>query len=166
MQTALRPPSLPRRTVFWLTSTSADGILTMSKRIHVLINGEQFGPYPEGEFRQHLVDRKILRTDLVWREGLADWIRAEELLSKLGSPVDVPAGHTMPARAPAGGTPIALESVRAAAAAGDPAEQFHLGLMCDRGEGAPLNHVEAARWMQKAAEGGHAGAALHLSTMF
>src|SRR5262245_21663493 len=166
MQTALRPPSLPRRTVFWLTSTSVDGILTMSKRIHVLINGEQFGPYPENEFRQHLADRKILRNDLVWREGLPGWIPADELLSKLGSAVEVPAGQPIAARPPAAGTQLALDSVRANATAGDPAEQFRLGLMCDRGEGAPLNHVEAARWLQKAAESGHAGAALHLSSMF
>src|SRR5262245_38946759 len=64
-----RPPSLPPRTVFWITSTSVDDNVTMSRRIHVLINGEQFGPYPENEFRQHLIDRKILRSDLVWREG-------------------------------------------------------------------------------------------------
>ena len=55
----------------------------MSNRIHVLINGEQFGPYPEPEFRQHVADRKILRSDLVWREGLVDWIPAGELLDNV-----------------------------------------------------------------------------------
>ena len=44
----------------------------MSNRVHVLINGEPFGPYPEVEFRQHIQDRKILKSDLAWREG---WLR-------------------------------------------------------------------------------------------
>ena len=55
----------------------------MSNRIHVLINGEQFGPYPESEFRLHLAERKILKADLAWREGLADWLPATEMIALL-----------------------------------------------------------------------------------
>src|SRR5690242_6749689 len=111
----------------------------MSRRIHVLINGEQFGPYPENEFRQHVADRKILRGDLVWREGLTDWIPAGELLSQLETPTAIPTGQPVAhpsgqpvdqpaaARSPAPGTQRALEAIRLAAVAGDPAEQFRFG---------------------------------------
>ena len=91
----------------------------MSKRIHVLINGEQFGPYPESEFRQHVTDRKILQSDLVWRESLADWISAGELLATLDAD---------PSIVPPAASKSAFEETRSAAERGDAEAQFKLAL--------------------------------------
>src|SRR4030095_12614393 len=117
----------------------------MSRRIHVLINGEKFGPYPEIEFQRHVADKKILRSDLVWREGLADWITAEALLQTLATE-----------RPPTSGVPASahshLEKTRAAAEAGDVEQQFRLGQMLDRGDRAQLNHGEGAKWVCMGAE--------------
>ncbi|HXJ57557.1 MAG TPA: GYF domain-containing protein, partial [Verrucomicrobiae bacterium] len=129
----------------------------MSNRIHVLINGEQFGPYPEAEFHQHVADRKILKSDLVWRDGLTDWIPASELLAQLqaqrgGTTAPVPVIALQPVR----GT--VFEQVRTAAAKGDSEAQFQLSLMLFAGQQAPKNDVEAADWLRRAAEGGHAEA--------
>src|SRR5262245_34851342 len=124
----------------------------MSKRIHVLINGEPFGPYPEVEFRQHVADRKILHSDLVWREGLADWIPAGDLL-KLETSAAVPAPKAK----------SLFEETKEAAERGEAQAQFRLAMMYEKGEGAPLSHVEAAKWLRKAAEQRHAGAQFQLS---
>src|SRR5262245_31866526 len=129
----------------------------MSNRIHVLIDGEQFGPYPEVEFRQHLADRKILRSDPVWREGLADWVSAEKLLGML----DLGRQHAAPA-------PATVESIvartKSAAEQGDAEAQFQLGLIFEKGDGvAPLDLAKAVKWFRKAAQQGHAAAQFHLS---
>src|ERR1051325_4396368 len=92
----------------------------MSKRIHVLINGEKFGPYPETEFRQHLAEKKILRTDLVWREGLPAWIEAEEFLAAL----DKESAAALPVS-----PPTAFQQAILAAEKGDAASQFKLALL-------------------------------------
>ena len=70
----------------------------MSKRVHVLIDGEQFGPYPEAEFRQHVSAQKILKTDLVWREGLGDWVTVAEFLDKLDTTRPDAPGRQPPSR--------------------------------------------------------------------
>src|SRR5262245_59432125 len=126
----------------------------MSNRIHVLINGEQFGPYPEGEFRQHVDDKKILRSDLVWREGLADWIPAGELLDT----IDAARCQNL-----APSPQAVFERLRAAADKRNADAQFEMPGRHERGEGAPLNRVEAAKWWRQAAQRGHARAAFQLS---
>ena len=128
----------------------------MSNRIHVLINGEQFGPYPEAEFRQHVAERKILKSDLVWREGLPDWLPSSELIAILHAEQSVSA--VLPPTAKS-----LFETTKASAEGGDPEAQFKLGLMHDKGDGAPLNRVEAARWWRKAVEQQHARAQFQLS---
>src|SRR6187401_2414001 len=101
----------------------------MSRRIHVLINGEKFGPYAEIEFQRHLADKKILRSDLVWREGLTDWVTAEALLQILEA--------DRQSSGPVSSSPQSIpEKTRAAAEDGDVEQQFRFGLMLDRGEGA------------------------------
>src|SRR5262245_19603842 len=97
----------------------------MSNRIHVLIHGEQFGPYPEAEFQQHVADRKILRSDLVWRQGLADWIPAAELLEQLRPVAPAPAVATA-SPALRGSS---FDQLRQAATQGDPEAQFQLSLL-------------------------------------
>ena len=125
----------------------------MSKRIHVLINGEKFGPYPEAEFRQHLADTKILSSDLAWREGLSDWIAAGELLARLEAEETV---------APA---PALFEQTKAAAAFGDPEQQFRLALLFEKGEHAPRDPTEAMAWLRRAASQDHALAQFQLSLL-
>src|SRR5688572_23711438 len=128
----------------------------MSNRIHVLINGEQFGPYPEAEFRQHVAERKILKSDLVWREGLTDWITAGELAERLIA--DLARATVLPPTARS-----RFDEVKSAAECGDAQQQFQLGLIYEKGEGTALNYVEAARWFRRAAEQGHVRAQLQLS---
>src|SRR6266536_1947401 len=134
--TAVRPGPLPGGEAAFVLLRAPP---TMSNRIHVLINGEQFGPYPEAEFRQHVADKKILKSDLVWREGLRDWIPAAELLDQ---PETAPS--TSPPFPPTAAS--ILDQTRAAAEQGDADAQFNLGQMLDKAEGAPLNRVEAVHW--------------------
>ena len=54
----------------------------MTEQIHVLINGEEYGPYSDAEFRQYLAEQKIISHDLVWTESLTQWVTAEEFLKK------------------------------------------------------------------------------------
>lgn len=54
----------------------------MTEQIHVLINGEEYGPYSDAEFRQYLAEQKIISHDLVWTESLTQWVMAEEFLKK------------------------------------------------------------------------------------
>jgi TPR repeat protein len=54
----------------------------MTEQIHVLINGEEYGPYSDAEFRQYLAEQNIISHDLVWTEPLAQWMTVEEFLKK------------------------------------------------------------------------------------
>lgn len=61
-----------------------------------------------------------------------------------------------------------LEGLRVSAAAGDATAQYNLGLMyCDgKGEGAPTDYAEAAKWFRKAAEQGNDFAQYNLGLMY
>ena len=50
-------------------------------QIHVLRDGEKFGPYSEEEVRQYLNQGTLLPTDLAWHEGIDNWIALNELVS-------------------------------------------------------------------------------------
>ena len=52
----------------------------MPDLIQVLIDGEEYGPYSEQEFRQHFDGQKIIGRDFVWTESLTQWVTAEEFL--------------------------------------------------------------------------------------
>ena len=41
--------------------------------IHVNRNGQAFGPYEESEARALYARGNIAATDMVWREGMAQW---------------------------------------------------------------------------------------------
>jgi hypothetical protein len=43
------------------------------------INGQQHGPYDENTFRQYMASGHITRDSLVWRAGMANWIRAADV---------------------------------------------------------------------------------------
>jgi TPR repeat protein len=126
----------------------------MATRIHVLINGEKFGPYPEAEFRQHLAGKKILRSDLVWREGLRDWIPAGELVRELEATRASLEGTAAPAKPP-------LDQIQEAAQAGDVEAQVRLAEMFEHSE----DPTGAAKWYRSAAEQGHHRSQFHLSVL-
>jgi TPR repeat protein len=71
----------------------------MPDLIHVLINGEQFGPYSEQELRQYIDEQKIIGQDLVWNESLTQWMTTEEFLKTLKT-------QHMPDHVPSLPTPI------------------------------------------------------------
>ena len=139
----------------------------MSKRIHVLINGEQYGPYPEKELRQHVADTKILGNDLLWREGMPEWLAVSEFLAILdaaaatetaASPAGVLSEGPEPAGAEAEGPAEldadSLEALRDAATAGDLEACAQLGqLLMDAG-GDP---TEGLLFLMHAGEAGHMG---------
>lgn len=57
------------------------------------------------------------------------------------------------------------ESLQDAAERGDAEAQFNLGTMRRKGEGAPQDNREAAKWYRLAADQGHAGAQYLLGLM-
>jgi uncharacterized RDD family membrane protein YckC/Tfp pilus assembly major pilin PilA len=60
--------------------------------------GEKHGPYPEEQVRKNYASGRVLPTDLVWTDGMADWKAASQVL---GAPAPRPA----PPRDPAAATP-------------------------------------------------------------
>ncbi|MES2981420.1 MAG: GYF domain-containing protein [Verrucomicrobiota bacterium] len=61
-------------------------------------NGQQLGPITEQEFARKFTDGEILPTDLVWKEGMSDWIpRAQVVSSPLPAKIiSVPPLHINP----------------------------------------------------------------------
>src|SRR4051812_35225908 len=60
---------------------------------------------------------------------------------------------------------VKLGKLRAKGEAGDTESQFNMGVMYARGQGAPQNYGEAAKWFRKAAEHGDARAQARLAVM-
>jgi TPR repeat protein len=61
--------------------------------------------------------------------------------------------------------PKTFKDLIEAAEHGDPRAQFELGRAHFRGEGAPLDRLEAERWLKRAAQGGHAVARIYLAEL-
>lgn len=61
--------------------------------------------------------------------------------------------------------PKAFKDLIEAAEHGDPRAQFELGRRHFRGEGAPLDRLEAERWLKRAVQGGHAVARIYLAEL-
>lgn len=53
-------------------------------------NGAQLGPVPESEMRNKLASGEISGTDLVWREGMSEWLPAIRVLPPEGANTPVP----------------------------------------------------------------------------
>ena len=53
-------------------------------------NGTQLGPVEESELRAKLASGEVSATDLVWRDGMTDWLAAAKVAA-LGSPTGLPA---------------------------------------------------------------------------
>lgn len=58
-------------------------------KIHIKRGVQDFGPYSPIEFQNYLSNSTIMPTDLVWHEGLTDWISATDLSGQLNEP-DLP----------------------------------------------------------------------------
>jgi len=67
------------------------------------IDGQRYGPVDESVLRQWLADRRVLPTDLVWHEGVAEWVQASaapELAATAGvTPPAMPQAYLKPHRA-------------------------------------------------------------------
>jgi TPR repeat protein len=61
--------------------------------------------------------------------------------------------------------PKTFKDLIEAAEHGDPRAQFELGRRHFRGEGAPLDRLEAERWLKRAVQGGHAVARIYLAEL-
>src|SRR5258705_6414285 len=59
-----------------------------------------------------------------------------------------------------------LQKLRIKGESGDTNSQFNIGVMYVRGQGAPQNYAEAAKWFRKAADRGDARAQANLAVMF
>lgn len=44
-------------------------------------NGEQFGPYSEGDLRAHINSGQVLSNDLAWKEGMTNWLPVSQVFS-------------------------------------------------------------------------------------
>jgi TPR repeat protein len=61
---------------------------------------------------------------------------------------------------------LAIEWYTKAAEQGEPAAQYHLGLMYAQGQGIPMDYVKAADWYRQAAEQGNAAAQNGLGVLY
>ena len=61
--------------------------------------------------------------------------------------------------------PKTFKDLIEAAEHGDPRAQFELGRRHFRGDGAPLDRLEAERWLKRAVQGGHAVARIYLAEL-
>jgi uncharacterized membrane protein YjgN (DUF898 family) len=73
------------------------------------VGSERRGPFPDGEFQQHVASGAVTATTLVWRQGMASWQPYADVAGAEGAGV-------------ASGTPGALPPVAAAPAATVPFE--------------------------------------------
>ena len=69
---------------------------------YCVIGGQQYGPIGEDVLRQWLAQGRVLHTDLVWREGIAEWTpagQAPELSAAFGAyPPPAPQAYLKPHR--------------------------------------------------------------------
>lgn len=52
---------------------------------HYSVGGQQYGPVPEEQLKQLIAAGQVAATDLVWRDGLPNWITAQSA-PELGAP--------------------------------------------------------------------------------
>jgi hypothetical protein len=56
---------------------SAPPPLPAGVKFHVALNGQQAGPFEMPALQQKINSGEILRTTLVWKTGMANWVAAE-----------------------------------------------------------------------------------------
>lgn len=62
-------------------------------KFHVVVNGQQAGPYDMNAIRQMMSQNQFTKESLVWKEGMANWAQAgtvQELASLFAPPVPPP----------------------------------------------------------------------------
>jgi hypothetical protein len=91
----------------------------MSVQYHYSRGGQSFGPVSVEQLRQLASAGQISATDLVWRDGLAEWVpagRLKGLFAHAGSPAEGQSAAAASAAAPAAAGPAAAPAAHAAAA--------------------------------------------------
>jgi hypothetical protein len=71
-------------------ATGAEGATSGDTSWFVGRDGQQYGPVADTEFRSLLASGQVLPTDLVWRQGMADWVQADTLRASLGPSAGAP----------------------------------------------------------------------------
>lgn len=86
---------------------------------HYAIGGRQFGPVSQERLEEMVLKGEISRETLVWKEGMAQWQRVDEVMPQRFAATDgappLPGGALMPAwenRGALGFVPAATETVR------------------------------------------------------
>jgi len=72
-------------------------------------DGQQHGPYPEGQLRQFIAEGRITADTLVWTEGMADWQNAGDIPGLFAGPPGLPHSGGPPAAAGYGGGPLSID---------------------------------------------------------
>lgn len=104
------------------------GAPAMENAWHVVIDGEQVGPLPESDIRARLQRGEISGESYIWRDGMADWVKASSLPEFAGAASGAASGGaeadpfaSVPTPAGAGG---GFASPFAAAASSSDADVF------------------------------------------
>ena len=79
----------------------------MATQWYYAVEGQEHGPVGPAELKQLAASGQLSRQDLVWREGLTDWVEARQLKA-----LWTPAPVRTPAAVPAGGASIADDADR------------------------------------------------------
>lgn len=75
----------------------------MADQWHYSRDGQQFGPVSGGELRQLVAHGGLSPTDLIWRDGLADWVpasRIKGLFPQTPPPLPIAPGANQPSSPP------------------------------------------------------------------
>ena len=67
---------------------------------YLAAQGQQYGPFPEAQFREFIASGKVRADTLVWSESMTDWQRAEDipgLMASAGRPPALPGAMPMAA---------------------------------------------------------------------
>lgn len=62
----------------------------MADEWYYAVDGQQRGPVSGGKLKQLAAAGEIAKSDLVWKEGMADWVKAEKVKGLFGAPVKAP----------------------------------------------------------------------------
>jgi hypothetical protein len=67
-------------------------------------NGTQLGPVEEGELRAKIASGEISSADLVWKEGMTDWLPSSKVPDLAGVSAGAPPAYSPPVAPSFGGT--------------------------------------------------------------
>ena len=79
------------RNVFAVSVSSGQVGQEESQQWYFAQGGQQSGPITRGELDRMLVSGSLAASDLVWRDGMQDWVAASTIPGLLPSPVPAPA---------------------------------------------------------------------------